>query len=64
MLAPLAGRSKLAQYSEQIKNTLWIMATLTQLYDFVTKTVDRFRGRSGKPIKAAIAVPVTSAELH
>jgi hypothetical protein len=52
MLAPLTGHRRLARHSEQIKNTLWIVATLTQLYDLVTKVADRFWGRSWKTGKA------------
>jgi hypothetical protein len=56
MIAPLAGHFTLAQVLEQIKNTLWIMARLIQLCDFVTNNGKRFHGRAGKPGAPALAL--------
>jgi hypothetical protein len=56
MNAPLAGHSTLERMLEQIKNTLWIMATVMQFYGFVTKNGDRFRGCAGRDEMSGLAL--------
>jgi len=55
MIAPPAGHFILAQACEQSKNSLWIVAALMQLCDFVTNNADSFRDGAGKRAPPGLA---------